>query len=120
MSPAGYPHSITLEAPGATGFTLAQGVVIMAFTYTHIAIPKSRRAKIDLCLNGPIHFGSGAVANGSTHSILLQTQVGDFCQRPIRFRRSPLVGLARARRRGARAARLSPLRPSRLPDRFEV
>ena len=61
----------------------------MAFIYTHIAIPKSRRAKIELCLNGPIHFGSGAVANGSTHSVLLQTQVVDFCQRAIRFRQSP-------------------------------
>src|SRR5215510_15811445 len=45
MSPVRYLHSITSEAPGATGFTLAQGVVIMAFTYTHIAIPRSRRGK---------------------------------------------------------------------------
>jgi len=73
MSPVRYLHSITSEASGATGFTLAQGVVIMAFTYTHIAIPISRRAKIESCLNGPIKFGSGAMANGSTHSVFLQT-----------------------------------------------
>src|SRR5262245_60510460 len=71
LSPVHHLHSITSGASGATGFTLAQGVVIMAFTYTHIAIPKSRRAKIELCLNGPIHFGSGATVNGSTHSNLL-------------------------------------------------
>src|SRR5262245_2069330 len=116
LSPVHHLHSTTSEAPGATGFTLAQGVVIMAFTYTHITIPKCRRAKIELCLNGPIHFGSGAVANGSTHSILLQAQVVDFCQRAIRFRQSPFVDLARVRRRGARAAGLFPLRPARLPD----
>src|SRR5262249_13463208 len=120
MSSGGYLHSITSEASGATGFTLAQGVVIMAFTYTHIAIPKSRRAKIELCLNGPIHFGCGTVANGSTHSVLLQTQVVDFCQRAIRFRKSPFVDLDRARRHGARDARLLPLHPPRLQDRFEI
>src|SRR5262249_56995412 len=111
---------ITSGASGATGFTLTQGVVIMAFTYTHIAIPKSRRSKIELCINGPIHFGSGAMANGSTHSNLLQTQVVDFCEGAIRFRQSPFVDLDRARRRGARAARLFPLCPPRLPDRFEI
>src|SRR5262245_12989006 len=120
MSPVRYLHSITSGASGATGFTLAQGVVIMAFTYTHIAIPKSRRAKIEVCLDGPIHFGSGATANGSTHSNLLQTQVVDFCERAIRLRRSPFVDLDRVRRRGARAARLFPLRPPRLPDRFKI
>src|SRR5215510_316418 len=120
MSPVRYLHSITSEASGATGFTLAQGVVIMSFIYTHIAIPKSRRTNIELCLNGPIHFGSGAVANGSTHSVLLQTQVVDFCQRAIRFRQSPFMVLARARRGGGRAARLFPLRQARLPDQLEI
>jgi hypothetical protein len=45
MSPVRYLHSITSDAPGATGFTLAQGVVIMAFTYTHIAIPEEQARK---------------------------------------------------------------------------
>jgi hypothetical protein len=36
LSPTRYPHSITSEASGATGFTLAQCVVIMAFIkHTH-------------------------------------------------------------------------------------
>src|SRR5262245_21641089 len=72
LSPAHYPHSITSEASGATGFTLAQCVVIMAFINTHTLQSRRAGAKIELCLNGPIHFGSGAVANGSTHSVLLQ------------------------------------------------
>lgn len=44
-------HSIISQAPNANGFTLAQGVVIMAFLNTHLAVPMSKRVKIGLMFN---------------------------------------------------------------------